>query len=73
MNNKYIGTNEFEGYILETDIPLDKWCFGNIVNVNLYQPERLSEKDRCIKCEGTLLEYEKLTCICDNCDFHNSV
>lgn len=37
------------------------------------QPERTSEKDRCEICECTLLEYEKLTRICDNCDFHRSV
>lgn len=35
--------------------------------------ERLSEKERCDICEGTLLEYEKLNGICDNCDYKKSL
>lgn len=44
----------------------------NLLHVD-NQPERLSERDRCNICEGTLLEYEKLTRICDNCDYKKSI
>jgi hypothetical protein len=35
--------------------------------------ERASEKERCKQCNDILHEYEQLTCICDNCDYKESL
>ncbi len=45
MNYKYNGIEDFEGFILECDVPLEKWKFGTEVNINLYQPDRLRRVD----------------------------
>jgi hypothetical protein len=60
MKNKYEGIDEFEGYILETDIPLEEWKFGSKVEFKLYQPERLSEKTYYRNDDGTYPHLESV-------------
>jgi hypothetical protein len=55
MKYEYEGIEEFEGYILECNIPKNEWGFGTKVEINLYQPERLSEKDQQPGNSGKLI------------------
>lgn len=59
MNYKYEGIKDFEGYILECDIPLEKWEYGTQVNVNLYQSERLNPEDAKSVCDSLNSEYKE--------------